>query len=99
VTDDGVEQKLTLDADTGSEPLALVVAVEMGAGGRAKLASYRNLGAVIDAVVGAVPHRIAVVAFDSAPTLAQGFTPDADVAGEALNGLEAGDKALRFWMH
>jgi VWFA-related protein len=102
VTDDGVEQKLTLDADTGSEPLALVVAVEMGAGGRAKLASYRNLGAVIDAVVGAVPHRIAVVAFDSAPTLAQDFTPDADVAGEALNGLDAGDKgasildALKF---
>jgi VWFA-related protein len=92
VTDDGVAQPLTLDEDTGSEPLALVVAVETGAGGRAKLESYKNLGAVIDAVVGGVPHRIAVVAFDSAPSLAQDFTPDAEAAGGALDNLDAGDK-------
>ena len=35
VTDDGMEQKLTLDEDTGSDPLALVVAVGSGGGGRA----------------------------------------------------------------
>jgi len=57
---------------------------------------------VIDAVVGGVPHRIAVVEFDSAPSVALEFTPDADAVGEALNGLEAGDKkaaildALKF---
>jgi hypothetical protein len=92
VTDDGIEQKLTLDEDTGSEPLALVIAVESGGTGRDKLASYRNLGSVIGALVGGVPHRIAVVDFDSAPELAQDFTADADVAGAALNNLEPGDK-------
>jgi len=92
VTDDGVEQPLTLDEDTGSEPLALVVAVETGGTGRARLDSYRNLTSVIEAVVGGVPHRIAVVGFDSAPELLQDFTPDADKAGAALNDLEAGDK-------
>ena len=71
VTDDGIEQKLTLDEDTGSEPLALVVAVEVGGAGARRLDSYRNLGAVIAAVVGGVPHRVAVVAFDSAPRLVQ----------------------------
>ena len=30
ITDDGIEQSLTLDEDTGNEPLALVVAVEIG---------------------------------------------------------------------
>src|SRR5947209_18446778 len=33
VTDDGVPQKLTLEQDTGSEPLALVVTVEIGGAG------------------------------------------------------------------
>jgi VWFA-related protein len=92
ITDDGIEQSLTLDEDTGSEPLAMVVLVESGAGGRAKLASYRNLSGVLAAVVGGVPHRIAVVSFDSAPTLVQGFSPEVDTAGEALNNLDSGDK-------
>jgi VWFA-related protein len=92
ITDDGIEQHLTLDEDTGSEPLALVVVVESGAGGRAKLASYRNLSGVLAAVVGGVPHRIAVVAFDSAPSLVQGFSSEVDTAGEALNNLDPGDK-------
>lgn len=102
VTDDGIERPLTLDEDTGSEPLALVVAVESGGAGRGKLDSYRNLGAVLDAVVGGVPHRVAVVTFDSTPWLAQDFNPNVDAAGAALHDLEPGDKgaaildALKF---
>jgi len=92
LTDDGVEQRLTLDEDTGSEPLALVVAVQSGGAGGGKLDSYRKFSAVIDAVVGGVPHLVAVVAFDSVPRLIQNFSPDVDVAGQALNNLEPGDK-------
>ena len=92
VTDDGIEQKLTLDEYTGGEPLALVVAVETGRAGARKLDAYRNLTAAIAAVIGNVPHRVAVVGFDSAPTLLQGFTSDVDAAGAALRGLESGDK-------
>jgi hypothetical protein len=33
LTDDGVPQKLTLEQDTGGEPLALVVVVEVGGAG------------------------------------------------------------------
>ena len=93
ITDDGVAQPLTLDEDTGGEPLALVVAVETGGGGAGKLGLYGNLDAAISAVVGAVPHRVAVVAFDSAPTLARDFTPDIDVAAATLANLDAGDKS------
>jgi VWFA-related protein len=92
VTDDGIEQKLTLDEDTDGEPLALVVAVETGRAGARKLDAYRNLSAVIAAVVGNVPHRVAVVGVDSAPTLLQDFTTDVDAAGVALHDLEPGDK-------
>ena len=92
VTDDGVEQELTLDEDTDGEPLALVVAVQCGGVGRAKLASYRNLGPTIGDVVAGVPHRVAVVAFDSTARVVQEFSPDANEAGAALNDLDPGDK-------
>jgi len=92
VTDDGIEQKLKLDEDTGGEPLALVVVVQCGGVGRAMLASYRNLGPTIGDVVAGVPHRVAVVAFDSTARLIQEFSPDANEAGATLNDLDPGDK-------
>jgi VWFA-related protein len=92
VTDDGVEQKLTLDEDTDHEPLVLVVAVETGGLGAGKLKEYRHLGAVIAALVGDVPHRVAVVGFDSEPRVVRGFSADVDAAGAAVGDLEPGDK-------
>jgi VWFA-related protein len=92
ITDDGVEQKLTLDEETGGEPLALVVAVETGGGGARKLGSYGNLSALLGAVVGAVPHKIAVVSFDGSPTLVEDFTPDVGAAGATIHDLQPGDK-------
>jgi VWFA-related protein len=92
VTDDGIEQSLKLDEDMDSQPLALVVVVESGGAGKEKLASYSNLSGVLAAVVGGVPHHVAVVAFDSAPSLVQDFSPEVDAAGEALNNLDPGDK-------
>ena len=92
ITDDGVEQKLTLDDETGGEPLALVVAVETGGGGARKLASYGRLSALLGAVVGAVPHKIAVVSFDGSPTLVEDFTADVDAAGATVHDLQPGDK-------
>jgi len=92
ITDDGVEQKLTLDEETGGEPLALVVAVETGGGGARKIGSYGNLSALLGAVVGAVPHRIAVVSFDGAPKLEEDFTEDVDAVAGAIHNLKPGDK-------
>lgn len=97
VTDDGIEQKLTLDADTGGEPLALVVAVETGGAGARKLLSYRDLGGVLSGLVGGVPHSVAVVGFDSTPSVLVPFTPNTDVAAAALHDLEPGDKGAAIF--
>jgi VWFA-related protein len=102
VTDDGVEEKISLDEDTGSEPLALVIVLETGGAGARKIDSYRHLGPSIESVIGAVPHKVAVVQFDGAPQLALNFTSDLNVVGESLQNLEAGDQnaaildSLRF---
>lgn len=92
VTDDGVEQSVQLEDDSGAEPLALVVVVETGGAGAGHLEDYRTLSTMVEQMVSGIEqHEVAVVDFDSEPELLQGFTPDMDLAGKALNGLEAGD--------
>jgi VWFA-related protein len=87
LTDNGVPQKLTLEQDTGGEPLALVVAIEGGGAGTRELDKYRGLAAMIETVVGNVPHKVAIVGFDSSPVLVQDFTPDTDVAARGVQAL------------
>ena len=79
VKDDGVPQTLRLEEDTDSQPLALVVVVEVGGDGIHYLDQYSGLGPLLDAIVGNVPHRVAIVDFDSEPELLHGFTTDLDV--------------------
>jgi VWFA-related protein len=95
LTDDGIPQKLTLEQDTGSEPLALAVVLEGGGAAERELAKYRGLVPMIDTVVGGVPHTVAVIGFDSSPVLVEDFTPDTDAAGKAILALiddDNGDK-------
>src|SRR5580692_4084204 len=91
ITDDGVEEKVALEENTDDEPLALVIAVETGGGGARQLDKYIHLATTIEAVVGGVPHKIAVVGFDSTPTLLQDFTTDLDVVDGAIRGLTPGN--------
>ena len=91
LTDDDVPQKLSLEQDTDREPLALVVAVETGGAGARHLDDYRNLGSTIEALIGDVPHRVALVGFDSEPRMLEDFTPDTNAIAVGLHDLEAGD--------
>jgi VWFA-related protein len=94
LTDDGVEQKLTLDENTGGEPLALVVVIEVGGAGARQFNRYATiappLAPMLESIVGSVPHKVAVVTFDSHTTLLQNFTSDLDVAAGALRTLAPG---------
>jgi VWFA-related protein len=94
LTDNGVAQKLNLEPDIGTQPLALAVVIQTGGSGAAHLEDYTQLDAVLDAVVGNVPHRVAVVAFDSTPHLVQDFTDNTDVASAAIAKLQAGDPGV-----
>jgi|HubBroStandDraft_1064217.scaffolds.fasta_scaffold106746_2 VWFA-related protein len=93
ITDDGIEQKVTLEENTDDEPLALVVAIETGGAGAQKLDAYRHLETAIESVVGNVPHEIAVVGFDKKPKLFQDFTSNLDMVGGAIDGLSPGHGA------
>jgi hypothetical protein len=97
LTDDGIPQKLHLEEDTDSEPLALVVLIEAGAATRSSGWQPNNLGPppdrfstlpiMIEALTGNVPHRIAVVGFDSGPELLQDFTASMDAVTATIHDL------------
>jgi VWFA-related protein len=91
VKDDGIPQKLQLEDDTDSQPLALVIVVEVGGDGIRYLPAYGDLGPLLDAIIGNVPHRVAIVDFDSEPELLHGFTSDVDKIVTELNRIESGD--------
>ena len=94
LSDDGVLQKLTLEQDTGGVPLALVVVIEIGGAGARQFNKYSSiappLAPMLESIVGNVPHKVAVVAFDSQPTLLQNFTSDIDTAAAAISDLTPG---------
>lgn len=91
VTDDGVAQTIRLEQETDRQPLALAIVVETGGAGARHLADYAALDAVLDALVGNVEHRVALIGFDSAPHLVQGFTHNTADVSERLSRLNAGD--------
>jgi hypothetical protein len=91
LTDNGVPQAVRIEEGALGQPLALAVIVQTGGQGASQLRDYRNLGAVLDAVIGGVSHRVAVIAFDSKPRLEQDFTAETDSAAEAIAGLPEGD--------
>jgi VWFA-related protein len=101
LTDDGVPQKLMLEQDTGAEPLALVVVIEADAAYRfAGWHPYTHTGAkdrflgvpaMIEAIAGGVPHRLAVVGFDSEPELELPFTANFDSVGDVIEQLDKGN--------
>lgn len=91
VTDDGVRQAIRLEEDTDQQPLALAVVVETGGAGAQHVADYERLDANLDALIGNVEHRVALIGFDSRPHLLMAFTEStADVSGK-LARLNPGD--------
>lgn len=94
LTDDGIPQKLTLEQNTSSQPLAIVVVLEIGGAGAREFQNYDTLAPplapMLSAIVGNVFHQVAVVTFDSKPHLLESFTSDADEAADALRTLQPG---------
>jgi VWFA-related protein len=92
VTDNGVPQRVELDPDTDSQPLALAVVVETGGAGASHLEDYRQLDSVLDALIGNVQHRVALIAFDSLPHVLVPFTSNTADVSQQLGNLSEGDQ-------
>lgn len=92
LTDDGVVQTVRVEADTDSQPLALAIVVETGGVGVSHRDDYQHLAAIVEALVGGVDHRVAVIGFDSVPQVLVPFTTDTEEAARELGHLPEGDQ-------
>jgi VWFA-related protein len=97
VTDNGISEKITLEDDTDSQPLALVVALETGGGGARQLDLYSNLTPLIEALVGNVQHQVALVEFDTEVRLLHPFTADWDEVTDTLHSLNPGNNGAAIF--
>lgn len=91
LTDDGVAQQIRIEQDTDAQPLALAIVVETGGAGARHLVDYEQLDAILDALIGNVEHRVALIGFDSRPHLVMAFTHNAADISEQLSRLNSGD--------
>lgn len=91
VEDNGVPQKVRVEEDMDSAPVALVVAVEQGRMSGLEFDKVAKLGPLLDLFLGDGKSEAALVGFDSKPQLVRDFTTnEADLTGD-LRQFAPGD--------
>jgi VWFA-related protein len=89
--DNGVTQKIHVEEDMDSAPVALVVAVEQGRMSGLEYSKVEKLGPLLDLFLGDGRSEAALVGFDSRPQLVRDFTTnEADLTGD-LRQFAQGD--------
>jgi VWFA-related protein len=96
LTDNGVPQKVRLEADT-TRPLSLVVLMQTGGAARSQFKNYANLETMLAAVLGDTPNRVAIVNFDSRIEGASPFTTDIAQWRDAINHPDPGNSGAAIY--
>jgi len=91
VEDDGVPQKIRVQEEMDTAPVALVVAVEEGGASVLEFDKLAHLGPLLDLFLAEPKSQVALIGFDSQPQLIQDFTHAGEEINDDLRHLEPGD--------
>ena len=91
VEDNGVPQKVHVQEEMDTAPVALVVAVGQGGASVLEFDKVARLAPLLDAFLSDAKSRAALVGFDSEPHLLHDFTHSSDALNESLQRMEPGD--------
>jgi VWFA-related protein len=89
--DNGVPQKIRVQEEMDSAPVALVVAVEQGGVSVLEFDKLAKLGPLLDLFLTDPKSEAALMGFDSKPHLIRDYTHSSDAINDALNHLQPGD--------
>jgi VWFA-related protein len=89
--DNGVPQKIRVQEEMDTAPVALVVAFEQGRMGGLEFDKLAKLGPLLDLFLADGKGEAALVGFDSTPHLAVDYTHSTEEIDDALKHLEPGD--------
>jgi VWFA-related protein len=91
VDDNGVPQKIQMQEEMDTAPVALVVAVEEGGASVLEFDKLAKLGPLLDLFLADRRSRAALVGFDSKPHLILDYTHSGEELNAALRSLEPGN--------
>ncbi|KAA6464739.1 VWA domain-containing protein [Acidobacteria bacterium AB60] len=91
LTDNGAPQKLRVQEELDTAPVALVVAVEQGRMSALEFEKFAHLGPLLDSFLSNPRSQGAVIGFDSVPHLVHDYTHSTEDLGQSLKTLEPGD--------
>jgi VWFA-related protein len=89
--DNGVPQRIRVQEEMDTAPVALVVAVEMGGVSQLEFDKLAKLGPLLDLFLSDGKGQAALVGFDSKPHLIRDFTHSSEDVNAALKHLEPGN--------
>jgi VWFA-related protein len=89
--DNGVAQKIRVQEEMDTAPVALVVAVEEGGASVLEFDKLAKLGPLLDLFLSDPRSQVALVGFDSTQHLIQDYTHSGDQVNGELKNLEPGD--------
>jgi VWFA-related protein len=89
--DNGVQQKIRVQEEIDTAPVALVVAVEEGGVSALEFDKVAKLAPLLDLFVSDPRSQVALMGFDSRPHLIHDYTHSSDDLKDALQHLEPGD--------
>jgi VWFA-related protein len=91
VEDNGVAQKVRVQEEMDTAPVALVVAVEQGGMSVLEFDKFMKLAPLLDTFLTDEKSQAALVGFDSEPHLIKDFTHSGDELNEGITHMEPGD--------
>ncbi|HEX4663071.1 MAG TPA: hypothetical protein VH196_01690, partial [Terriglobales bacterium] len=93
VEDDGVEQEIRVDERADSQPVSIVVALQIGRRARREFSRLGQLGSMLDDILaeGESVSEITVIQFDSRVRTVRGFTRDEGPIAAYLADISPGD--------
>jgi VWFA-related protein len=91
VDDDGVPQKIHVQEEMDTAPVALVVAVEEGGASVLEFDKLAKLGPLLDMFLTDPRSQAALMGFDSRPHLIHDYTHSSEDINDSLNHLQPGD--------
>ena len=88
VEDNGIRQSAQIVDSPESASLSLVVAVQCGRSAVEEFGKLKGLATMIEAIVGAAPHEVAVVVYGESPYLLSDFSKNSETTRAALAQLK-----------
>jgi VWFA-related protein len=89
--DNGIEQRIQLDRDEATKPIALLIVIQTGHDATKALTQIARLSDLLDSVLVNPRDQVSVLTFDGSPQVAQGFTLDRETTANTLSSISKGN--------